>query len=173
MDVGCDNWMSHTHMRSFIWRTMHINDSWHTYEWVMAYIWMSHGIHMNESWAHMTWYHHISISHTHMRLFIWKTIQINMPWHTYEWVMAYIWMSHGIHMNESCIHLNESCTYDVKHMNKSHTHEVIYIMSHMWMSYAYMRSYIWMSHARMTSDLSIRHTHVRWYIWKRKQDNTG
>jgi len=28
----------------------HMNESWHTYEWVMAHIWMSHGIHMNESW---------------------------------------------------------------------------------------------------------------------------
>ena len=28
----------------------HMNESWHTYEWVMAHIWMSHGTHMNESW---------------------------------------------------------------------------------------------------------------------------
>jgi len=42
----------------------HMNESWHTYEWVMAHIWMSHGTHMNESC------------------------------HTYEWVMEHIWMCH-------------------------------------------------------------------------------
>jgi len=40
----------------------HVNESWHTYEWVMAHIWMSHGTHMNESC------------------------------HTYEWVMAQYFM---------------------------------------------------------------------------------
>jgi len=25
-------------------------ESWHTYEWVMAHVWMSHGTRMNESW---------------------------------------------------------------------------------------------------------------------------
>jgi len=50
----------------------HMNESCHTYEWVMAHIWMSHGTHMNESL------------------------------HTHEWVMAHIWMSHVTHMNESC-----------------------------------------------------------------------
>jgi len=48
-----------------------MDESWHTYGWVMTHIWMSHGTHMNESW------------------------------HTYEWVMAHIWMSHGTHMNKS------------------------------------------------------------------------
>ena len=38
----------------------HMNETFHTYEGVMAHIWMSHGTHMNESW------------------------------HTYEWVMAHI-----------------------------------------------------------------------------------
>jgi len=47
----------------------------HTYEWVTAHIWRSHGTHMNESR------------------------------HTYEWVMAHIWMSHGTHTTESCLTL--------------------------------------------------------------------
>ena len=38
----------------------HMNESWHTCEWVMSHIWMTHVTHMNESW------------------------------HTYEWVMALI-----------------------------------------------------------------------------------
>ena len=49
-----------------------MNESCHTYEWVMSHIWMSHVTQMNESC------------------------------HTYEWVMSYIWMSHVTHMNESC-----------------------------------------------------------------------
>ena len=56
-------WMSHV---------THMNESCHTYEWVMSHIWMSHVTHMNESR------------------------------HTYEWVMSHIWMSHVTYMNESC-----------------------------------------------------------------------
>ena len=48
-----------------------MNESCHTYKYVMSDIWMSHVTHMNESWQ------------------------------TYESVMAHIWMSHGAHMNES------------------------------------------------------------------------
>jgi len=72
----------------------HMNTSWHTYEWVMTHIWMSHGTHMNESYHTYEWVtSHIWMSHvTHM----------NESCHTYEWVMAHIWMSHGTHMNESC-----------------------------------------------------------------------
>ena len=56
---------------AFIWMShgTHMNESWYTYEWVMARIWMSHDTHMNESW------------------------------HTYEPIMAHIWMSHGPHKN--------------------------------------------------------------------------
>ena len=39
----------------------YLEDTWHSYEWVMAHVWMSHGTRINESW------------------------------HTYEWVMAHIW----------------------------------------------------------------------------------
>ena len=67
-----------------------INESCHTYEWVMSHIWMSHVTHMNESC------------------------------HTYEWVMSHIWMSHvsyqshqeyqcSCHTYESCHTLWESC----------------------------------------------------------------
>jgi len=49
-----------------------MNGSWHTYEWIMSHIWMSHVTHMNESCR------------------------------TYEWVMLHIWMRHVTHMSESC-----------------------------------------------------------------------
>jgi len=56
-------WMSHV---------THINESYHTYEWVMSHIWTSPITHMNE-WCH-----------------------------THEWVMSHTWTSHVTHMNGSC-----------------------------------------------------------------------
>jgi len=46
------------------------HQSWYTYEWGMAYLWMSHDRYMNEAWL------------------------------TNEWAMAHLWISHGIQMNE-------------------------------------------------------------------------
>ena len=40
---------------------------------------MRHGTHMNESWTRMS-----------------------ESWHTYEWVMAHIWVSHETRMHQSC-----------------------------------------------------------------------
>ena len=74
---------------TYEWGGTHMNESWHTYEWVMAHrrhIWMSHGTHMNESWHTYEWVmahgRHIWMSHG-----------------THEWVMAHTWMCHGTHMN--------------------------------------------------------------------------
>ena len=55
-----DEWASHLWMS----HVTYMNDSCHTYEWVMSHICMSHATHMNESCQ------------------------------TYEWVMSHIWMSH-------------------------------------------------------------------------------
>jgi len=71
----------------------HMNESWHTYEWVMVQICMSHGTCMNESWHTYEW----AMAHIWMR----HGTPINASWHTYEWVMAHTWMSHGTCMNES------------------------------------------------------------------------
>ena len=76
-----------------------LSQSWHTYEWVVSHIWMSHVTHMNESW------------------------------HTYEWVISHIWMSRDTHMNESCRHTYEWVMSNIRmsrltHMNESsHTYE--------------------------------------------------
>ena len=67
---------------------------YHTYEWAMTQMWMSHVTHVLTS--HIT--------------------QMNESCHTYEWIMSHIWMSHVTHMNESC-----------------HTYE--WVMSHIWMSH--------------------------------------
>ena len=90
---------------SYEWVTSHIwmshvtciNESCHTYEWVMSlmsHIWMSHVTHMNESWHTHEWFmSHIWMSHG---------AHINESCHTYEWVMSHLWLSHVTHMNESC-----------------------------------------------------------------------
>jgi len=42
----------HWNIMAHVWMShgTHLNESWHTCEWVMAHIWMSHGTHVNESW---------------------------------------------------------------------------------------------------------------------------
>jgi len=79
----------------------HINESWYTYEWVMAHTWRSASCHTYHIWyghvKHMTeWPCHIHkwvIEHTI------DSLMRHTP--SYEWVMVHIWMSHGTHMNES------------------------------------------------------------------------
>ena len=75
--VADGQWLSRQmqHVRASVRELSHVpcvNESCHTYEWVMSHIWMSHVTHMNESC------------------------------HTYEWVMSHIWMSHVPCVNESC-----------------------------------------------------------------------
>ena len=63
---------------------------------------------------------------------------MNVPCHTYDWVMSHVWLSHVAHVNESC-------------------HTYGWVMSHMWMShvthtneschsYEWVMSHIYMSH---------------------------
>ena len=141
-------WMSHV---------THMNESCHTYEWVMSHIWMSHTTHMNASTSH-----------------------------TYEWVMFHIWMSHVTHMNESChtwmrqhvTHMNKSChTHewnipDITATNKKHTatpcntlqHTATHCNTHECVNI----SRIWMSHATHT-DTASNHTYewVTPHTWMR------
>ena len=99
----------------------HMNESCHTYEWVMSHIWMRHVIHMNESC------------------------------HTYEWIMSQVWKmrcaytsvlrSLPRHATDQRLYKSERVmshlehipsnmwTSHVTHINKSrHTHERV--MSH-------------------------------------------
>jgi len=66
--------MSHMWMS----RVTHVNESRHTWKWVMSHIWMSHVTHMNE------------------------------PCHTYEWAMSHIWMSHVTHRHDAKKNFPES-----------------------------------------------------------------
>ena len=56
-----------------------MNESCHTYEWVMSHIWMSHVTHMNESR------------------------------HTYEWVMSHIWVPCHRHIRGGCVSAHKLC----------------------------------------------------------------
>ena len=103
-----------------------MNESCHTYEWVMSHLWMSHVTHMDESCHTHTcqtddqmfvstteWV----MSHTNKSCHTCKcqrdkldacgidpmshVTHMNESCHTYEWDMSHTWMSHVTHMNES------------------------------------------------------------------------
>jgi len=59
----------------------HMNESCHTYVWIVSHIWMNHVTYI--------WMNHV----TH----------INESSHTREWIMSCIWMSLGPDMNEPCL----------------------------------------------------------------------
>jgi len=101
-----------------------VNESCHTYEWVMSHIWMSHVTHASESchtyeWVMLhvwvshewdlshIWTRHVTNRsfHTHQSVMshIWMSLTyIDGSCHTYGWVMSHIWMRHVTHINESC-----------------------------------------------------------------------
>ena len=107
----------------------HINESCHTYEWVMSHIWMSQVTHMNESCHTYEWVmSRIGMSHV---------TRIN---HTEVCVISQIWMSHGMGvmprepqwgMNH-VTHMHETC----------HTSES-WVMPHKWVSRVIMGEPWW------------------------------
>ena len=114
-----------------------MNESWHTYEWVMAHIWMSHVTHMKESCRTCEWVvAHVRMSHgTHTK----------ESCHTHGWVPSHMWIRHVSHMNVSC-----------------HTCE--WVVSHIWMSHAaheWVMAHIWMSHVTRMNESS----HLKHIIW--------
>ena len=114
MTPSCATWLTHMPRlcrhkpRLWMRHVTQINESCHTYEWVMSHIWLSHVTHMNES------------CHTYECVTLHKWIShvthMNESRHTYERVTSHIWMSHVTHMDESC-----------------HTYE--WVMSHLWISH--------------------------------------
>ena len=68
-----------------------MDESCHTYEWVMLHIWMSHVTHMNESWRTYEWVRsHTTMSHV---------TRMHESWHTYQWVVAHILVIHDTYIN--------------------------------------------------------------------------
>jgi len=92
-----------------------MNESCHTYEWVMSHIWMSHVPHTNKSSLPVIF---TCVSHVaHMNE---SCPHVNESCHTYEWVMSHIWMSHVPHTNESTLPVISTWAGRVTHIRMSH-----------------------------------------------------
>jgi len=121
--VMSHTWISHvTHVNeayhTYEWVMLHIYIwmSHVTYEWVMSHIWMSHVPHMNElSPKHESnstkgrverrfKYKYLKRRHKYAALR--ERVILHMS-DAYQWVMPHVWMSHVIHMNES-LHMYQS-----------------------------------------------------------------
>jgi len=108
-----------------------INESWHTYQWVMAYIWMRHDTRRDyvrrKNLAALSstgqifhiWMSHVNESCANIKCCV---THINQSWHTFEWdatpdacclcwlgmYSIYVWlmsrisMGHATYINESC-----------------------------------------------------------------------
>jgi len=94
-----------------------MNESCHTYEWVMSHIWMSHVTHMNES-CHTCEYvmAHVWMSHVTRMTCLWlQCVAVNdtpgccrQRHNTYQWVMSYMWMSRLTRVNR-WLHITNLC----------------------------------------------------------------
>jgi len=115
---------------SFTW---HMNESCHTYEWVMSHIWMSHDSFLKKKETVQGTLWNISVSHvTH----------INESCCTCEWVRSRIWTSHVTYTNEFCHESKDTYEWVMSHIWTSHvTH-----MNETCRTYEWVMSYIWMSH---------------------------
>ena len=115
-----------------------MNESWHTYQWVMAHIAMSPDTHINA--CHQTRHSPVSMSHgTRMNESCPSYQSVICP--TYEWVMANISTSHGTRLNESW-QTYQRVTVCVRMNHVHHINGYEWVMSHMNESCP-----IWMSHA--------------------------
>jgi len=98
--MPCD--MTHNSALKNIPHCTHMNESCHTYEWVMSHRWMSHVTRMNESCL------------------------------KYEWVMSQIWMNHVTHLDDFChcmrnsaeclLRKNKSCPVWMSHVTHMKRH---------------------------------------------------
>ena len=91
----------------------HMNESCHTYEWVMSHIWMSPVTHMNESCHTYEWVTSRAIP-SHCTLHSRVPPQNKRHSHsTYDWVMSrlnescHMWMSHDV---------SRSCQMSMRHV---------------------------------------------------------
>ena len=140
----------------------HMDESCHTYVWVMSHMWMGPVTHMDESchtpfvWLLMQCSQTRGVNGESCHICGWvmshmwmsQVTHMNESCHTYEGVMSHIWMSHVTHMNESRQRrLVEWCQMwmsHVTHMNEScHTYEGVKESCH---TYEWVMSHIWMSH---------------------------
>jgi len=103
-----------------------MNESWHTYERVMAHIWTSHGTHMNESW------------HTSLLSSLWLTCLISMcAYHSRD----------DEKENKKCVCTRDTHTFEPKStfQNICTWKARVDELSEYMCSYSFM-AHIWMSH---------------------------
>ena len=142
-----------------------MNESCHTYEWVMThtdqdcgmpinsrrahthththththagfiYEWVMSHIWMGMSRARMRM-SHIWMSHVTYMLHTWIHHHMNESCHTYECVMSYIWIRHDI--NESC-HTYECVITWMSHVTRMNASLHEWVMSHVWMRHVIRR----------------------------------
>jgi len=107
---------------TYEWDIPNMIASCHRCEWIVSYIWMNHGTHMNQSChtCDMT-------DHTCK----WGMSRINESWHTCEWVISHVWMSHAMHASDS-----------------RHTHERVIVLNELY---------------QLLIDLLLAHTHTHTY----------
>ena len=124
-----------------IQRCTHVNESCHTYRWVMSHIWMSHVARMNESCHVYMWV----LSHIWMN----HVTYVNESCCTYGWGMSRIWMRHVARMDESC-HVYEWVMTQVLMSYVTYVNETCH-------TYAWVMSRIWMSHVARMDESSVCH----------------
>ena len=143
-----------------------MNESCHTYEWVMKHIWMSHVTHMNESCRNWT-------SHV---------MHVNGSCHTYEWVMSHIWMNRVKHTNVSC-HTKRRVISECHSTNLTKGSQNTNFLRALWKyiqhsaehsnpcrllctyTYEWFMSHIWMSHVTHMNESCHTYEWVMWHIW--------
>jgi len=160
-DILMNRWVK-SHILKIRWvkshmlmsRVSYMKESCHTYEWVMAHVWMSHvtvtsswgRFHSGSSWEWvykhlLTWMSHGTRMNESCDRNIWLT--------SLSWVMSHVWMSHGTRMNESW-----------------HTYE--WVMAHVWMSHVMGACSCW-GHFHSVSGF----TNTRWHVtfWEQHSEN--
>jgi len=98
----------------------HMNESHHTYEWVVSHVCMSHVTHVNESCFGAPAIRPMRQSPYHERA---ATMQ------PASWVVSHIWKNHVTHMNEPCMHSYHNHCQQT-HNAQGHVHLQVHIFTH-------------------------------------------
>ena len=144
----------------------HINESFHTCRWVTTHVCMRHVTHINESWYT---YGVATVSRINkiVGLFcrIWSLLYASFAKEPYNLIDPTnqshpIWMSQVALMDESC----HTCEWVSSHIRMDHVHTYKWVMSHVWISHLTRMDepcpHIWMSHVtRMNESRHHVHTH--------------